>query len=87
MLLERAHVTIQSFLWSKRLDEHGTKAEVQQIMRKFEEETQEHSKVGMRDFLKTSISDVISISQKVTSGTQGKTDASVKNVIIGKIFN
>jgi hypothetical protein len=79
-------VTLQSFLWSTRVAEKGTKAEVEALIQQCQSQLQEAPGVaGLADLAGTTPADVASVMVRATSGAGGTVDASVKRVIIGKV--
>jgi hypothetical protein len=79
-------VTLQSFLWSPRVKEKGTKAEVEALIQQCQGQLQEAPGVaGLADLARATPADVASVMVRATSGAGGTVDASVKRVIIGKV--
>ncbi|GMH36102.1 LOW QUALITY PROTEIN: hypothetical protein BSKO_03970 [Bryopsis sp. KO-2023] len=85
VLIERAVVTLQSFLWSKRLEEKGTVKEVEKIVADGRAAMLPSPQVSVSSLFTTTYGDVAAVAQKATSGSEGKFEASVKSVIIGKV--
>jgi hypothetical protein len=81
-----AQVTLQSFLWSPRVAEKGTKAEVEALIARCHAQLQEAPAVDLAaDLPATSLADLAGVMRRATCGEGGSIDASVKRVIIGKV--
>ncbi len=79
-------MTLQSFLWSNRLVERGTYAEVQNVVAQQLAAMSPQPAVALEDVFQARPGDVASVSRKATSGEgRGAFVASVKSVLIGKV--
>ncbi|KAL4422373.1 hypothetical protein ABPG75_008570 [Micractinium tetrahymenae] len=84
MLIERVNVTLQSFLWSPRLEQKGTKAEAAAVVEAARRAMAPEPAVAVPDVFSATLADLLSILEKATSGETG-IHASVKGVLIGKV--
>ncbi|PSC73625.1 FAM98A [Micractinium conductrix] len=84
MLIERVNVTLQSFLWSPRLEQKGTKAEAAAVAEAAAKHMPADPQVQTQDVFTATLADLLAILEKATSGETGIT-ASVKSVLIGKV--
>ncbi|KAL4419219.1 hypothetical protein ABPG77_010661 [Micractinium sp. CCAP 211/92] len=84
MLIERVNVTLQSFLWSPRLEQKGTKAEAAAVVEAARRAMAAEPAVAVQDVFSATLADLLSILEKATSGETG-IHASVKGVLIGKV--
>eukprot|EP01025_Chloroclados_australasicus_P033633 TRINITY_DN34347_c0_g1_i3.p1 TRINITY_DN34347_c0_g1~~TRINITY_DN34347_c0_g1_i3.p1 ORF type:complete len:501 (+),score=116.07 TRINITY_DN34347_c0_g1_i3:55-1557(+) len=85
-LVERAKVTMQSFLWSKKVEGNkGLAQETSHIATKHQSELQVEPHVKLQDVYKARYADLASVAQRATSGDKGQFHASVKSVIIGRV--
>ncbi|CAD7703152.1 unnamed protein product [Ostreobium quekettii] len=82
MLIERAGVTLQSFLWSARLREKCTEAEAEEIVRNAKLGMDPEPSVSLADLFDARLADVASVSARAGGSNCG---ASVKGVIIGRV--
>jgi hypothetical protein len=80
-----AQVTLQSFLWSPRVAERGTKADVAALIERCQTQLHAAPSVDLAALPCTSASDLAGILRRATSGEGGSIDASVKRVVIGKV--
>ncbi|DBA79770.1 TPA: hypothetical protein ACH3X1_008435 [Trebouxia sp. C0004] len=86
MLIERAKVTLQSFLWAERLQkEVGTRQPAEAAAQQGEALMRNEPAVSLHDVFKAKQGDIVPIASKATSGDKGKFEASVKGFIIGAV--
>lgn len=78
-------MTLQSFLWSPRVSEKGTKSEVEALTAACQQQLQEQPHVTMEQLSTASAADLAGVMRRATSGEGGSIDASVKRVVIGKV--
>lgn len=78
-------VTLQSFLWSPRVTEGGSRAEVQALITSAQGQLQEAPTVSLVQLSAVSAADLAGVMRRATSGEGGSIDASVKRVVIGKV--
>eukprot|EP00878_Enallax_costatus_P035196 GHUV01039196.1.p1 GENE.GHUV01039196.1~~GHUV01039196.1.p1 ORF type:complete len:188 (-),score=50.87 GHUV01039196.1:549-1112(-) len=85
MLIERIKVTLQSFLWSPRVAEQGTKEGFEALITQCQQQLTEVPAASLADVAVVTPADVASVMRKATSGEGGSFDAAVKRVVIGKV--
>ncbi|KAL0046913.1 hypothetical protein WJX82_001552 [Trebouxia sp. C0006] len=86
MLIERAKVTLQSFLWAERLQkEAGKRQPAEAAAQQGEALMHDQPAVSLHDVFKAKQGDIVPIASKATSGDKGKFEASVKGFIIGAV--
>lgn len=85
VLIERASLTLQSFLWSKRLEAMGTVDEVKQIVDQGLMGMSPEPSVSVSQLFTTNLGDVIDVSHRATCGRSTTFKASVKGVMIGEV--
>eukprot|EP00208_Stichococcus_sp_RCC1054_P001963 CAMPEP_0206141654 /NCGR_PEP_ID=MMETSP1473-20131121/13709_1 /ASSEMBLY_ACC=CAM_ASM_001109 /TAXON_ID=1461547 /ORGANISM="Stichococcus sp, Strain RCC1054" /LENGTH=347 /DNA_ID=CAMNT_0053536315 /DNA_START=412 /DNA_END=1451 /DNA_ORIENTATION=- len=85
MLVERAKVTLQSFLWSKRLQQQGTEAQARAAADAGIAAMSEPLSAKAEDIFEFRQVDLAAISARVTNGSGGGTRASVKDILIGAV--
>lgn len=85
VLIERARLTLESFLWSKRLESLGTTDEVKQIVDRGISDMFPEPNVRIPQLFLTSIGDVADVAHRSTCGHSTTFKASVKGVVIGEV--
>eukprot|EP00891_Asterochloris_glomerata_P008758 jgi/Astpho2/8758/Aster-x0822 len=85
MLIERAKVTLQSFMWAERLKERGTGNSAKQAAAAGEAKMALEPEVDVAAVFLARQSDLVPITSKATSGDKGQFEASVKSVIMGAV--
>lgn len=86
MLIERAKVTLQSFLWAERLQkEAGNRQPAEAAAQQGEALMHNEPAVSLHDVFKAKQGDIVPVASKATSGDKGKFEASVKGFIIGAV--
>lgn len=78
-------VTLQSFLWSPRVAEKGTKPEVEGLIRSCQQQLHEAPSVALEQLGTACAADLAGVMRRATSGEGGSIDASVKRVVMGKV--
>lgn len=78
-------VTLQSCLWSPRVAEKGSHAEVEALIASCQAQLHEAPAVSLADVERVTPADLASVMRRATSGAGGTFDASVKRVVIGKV--
>ena len=87
MLIERAKVTLQSFLWSRRLSDDVLKKEAETVMEAGLAVMEPTPHVALQDVFSATLGDVMTVTERATS-TSSNSDAmraKVKDVIIGNV--
>ncbi|KAL0021460.1 hypothetical protein WJX79_004191 [Trebouxia sp. C0005] len=86
MLIERAKVTLQSFLWAERLQkEASSRQPAEAAAQQGEDLMHKQPAVSLHDVFKAKQGDIVPVASKATSGDKGKFEASVKGFIIGAV--
>lgn len=86
MLIERAKVTLQSFLWSRRLTEDGAKQAAEAAMEAGLSVMDPAPHVSLNDVFSATLGDVMTVTERATSTSEsGAIRAKVKDVLIGSV--
>lgn len=96
MLLERANLTIKSFLWSRKLDTEDAHTNAEKLAQQYLENCPSEPNVSLSDLFNATLADVMTITERATS-TSGKVEQAfgapgnderpigVKGVLIGVV--